>query len=186
MALHPTKTLLERQLVERLQSGDEAALSLLYDHYAANLHGAIRRIIRCDQTAEDVLQECFLKVWASINGYDAAKGSLFTWLLRIARNKAIDAARAPHYRWSLCSSGVKAAKHDPRNVCHSLKPEHVDVGGLARCLSPEHRIVVELLYFGGCTQAEAARELGIPLGTVKTRARNAIRALRMVYKAPPR
>ena len=167
----------EEVLVQRLLARDEQALRLLHDRYARNLLTVIRRLVRDESLAQDVLQEGLLKVWLSISSYDASRGRLFTWMVRVCCNQAIDALRSPRYRFhtrnkSLEESGARQA---PASV--TFNPEHIGVRELTLQLKPRQREVIDLIYFSGCTQAETAVQLGIPLATVKTRARAALLVL---------
>lgn len=167
----------EEVLVQRLLARDEQALRFLHDYYARNLRTVILRLVRDESLAQDVLQEGLLKVWLSIASYDANRGRLFTWMVRVCCNQAIDALRSPRYRFhnrnrSLEDSGVHRA---PASV--TFNPEHIGVRELTLRLKPRQREVIDLLYFNGCTQAETAEQLGIPLATVKTRARAALLVL---------
>lgn len=167
----------EQELVRRLQLRDQAAASLLYDSYAPALLGVITRIVRSEQAAEDVMQECFVKIWASVGSYDSTKGKLFTWLISIARHAAVDAVRSPHYRNSQHTLEVK----EDMSSCPPCSTDGMDAELLARSLRPEYREVIDLLYFGGYSHKQAAERLGLPLGTVKTRARKAILQLRALF-----
>ena len=89
----------EDTLVQRLLSRDERALRLLHDRYAKNLLLVIVRLVRDEALAQDVLQEGLLKVWLSIDRYDATRGRLFTWMVRVCCNQAIDAMRSPRNRF---------------------------------------------------------------------------------------
>ncbi|WP_409334019.1 RNA polymerase sigma factor, partial [Staphylococcus aureus] len=84
---------LEKELIRRLYARDEAAMSLFYKNYSKALYYTIWRIVRQDQLAEDLLQECMLKFWLAFPRYDPSKGKLFTWALNIGRNLAIDCLR---------------------------------------------------------------------------------------------
>ena len=84
----------EEELLNLLKNKDGNAFSYLYDNYSAALYGVILRILKQDEgAAEDILQDAFMKIWSKMAMYDASKGTLFTWMLNIARNSAIDALR---------------------------------------------------------------------------------------------
>lgn len=167
----------ETLLVKRLVARDELALRFLYERYADNLRAVIWRVVRDEALAQDVLQEGLLKVWSNIASYDASRGRLYTWLARLCCNCAIDALRSPrqqfyHRTRSLDTEGVQQAP-----AASSFRPEHIGVRELTWRLKPRQREVIDLLYFKGCTPTETAAELGIPVPTVKTRARAALRVL---------
>jgi RNA polymerase sigma factor (sigma-70 family) len=161
-------------------SKDKAALDYLYDHYSAALYGAIIRIVKKEEVAEEVLQDVFLKIWDRFANYDPAKGRLFTWMVNVARNQAIDKTRSKEI--------VKEQKtSDIENVVGRIErseytEQHIDGIGVAdilKILPEEQRFVVEHLYLKGYSQSELAEEFNIPLGTVKTRLRLAMQQLRM-------
>src|SRR3712207_4079549 len=80
----------EKELVRLLRQREKRGFTLLYDHYSSALYGIIRKIVRSEELAQDVLQDAFVKIWRGIDSYDASKGTLFTWILNVARNTAID------------------------------------------------------------------------------------------------
>lgn len=173
----PPVALDEEQLVQRLVARDEQALRLVYEQYAQSLLAVIQRLVRDEALAQDILQEGLLKVWFSIASYDADRGRLFTWMARVCSHQAIDALRSPrnsfHRRsWSL---QVDSAQRMPATA--TFHPEHIGLRELTDCLKPRQRELVDLLYFKGYTQVEAAQHLDIPLGTVKTRSRAALQVL---------
>ena len=167
----------EEDLVQRLRARDESALTLFYDRYASALFGVISRIVQDDYTAEDVLQEAMVKIWHSFPAYDAGKGRLFTWVLNISRNLAIDKIRSQQYRVGNRTQPLEdsAAVREPASP--TFRPEHIGLQEMTKKLNPDQQQVVDMLYFGGYTQSEVAEELNLPLGTVKTRSRAAIKVL---------
>ena len=170
----------EQVLVQRLLARDEQALRLLEVRYGGHLLSVIERVVRDRELAEDLLQEGLLKVWTSIASYDAEKGRLFTWMVRVCCNQAIDALRSPRHRFHKGTQSLEAAAAQQTPAPVSFNPEHIGVRELTQRLKPRQLEVIDLLYFGGCTQVEAAQELNIPLATVKTRARAALVALALL------
>ena len=174
---------MQDQLIERLKQQDRTALGPLYDAYSGALFGVILRIVQSRELAEQVLQDTFVKAWRNAASYDASKGRLFTWLLNIARNTAIDATRTAyfqHYRKT----------EDLDNLVHvsggeTVNPDHVGVREVVQRLDEKYRKLIDLVYFQGFTQEEAAQETGIPIGTIKTRLRYAIGELRKVFGSVP-
>jgi RNA polymerase sigma factor (sigma-70 family) len=175
----------ESLLIARLLARDEQALRLLHARYAKNLLAVVLRLVRDEALAQDVLQEAWLKVWLHIDSYDAERGRLFTWLARVCSNHAVDVLRSPRYRFHRQNQSLEGAGAARVPAPASFQPEHIGVRELAGQLKPRQREVIDLLYFGGCTQVEAAEELGIPLATVKTRARAAIQALAGLARSGP-
>ncbi|MBH8571355.1 RNA polymerase sigma factor [Hymenobacter sp. BT584] len=167
----------EQELVQRLLARDERALGQLYEQYARNLFTVILRVVQDEAMAQDVLQEGLLKVWLSIGSYEATRGRLFTWMVRVCCNQAIDALRSPRHRFHRRNPSLEAAGAHYSPAPTAFYPEHIGVRELIVQLKPRQREVMDLLYFGGCTQAETAEQLAIPLATVKTRARAALAVL---------
>lgn len=164
-----------------LRQRQEQSFGYLYDNYSGALLGVVGGIIPNEETARDVLQEVFVNIWRKIESYDPAKGRLFTWMMNIARNAAIDKIRSKSYQDSLKNHSI------PENADNSLPATgpQVDDVGLRKVLSKlkeEHRILVDLSYFQGYTHEEIAKSLNIPLGTVKTRIRSALIHLRTMIK----
>lgn len=169
-------------LVERLQHGDRAVMSDIYDRYADTLYGILAKIVRSEATAEDLLQETFVKVWLQKDRYDATKGSFFTWMLNIARNMAIDTLRSGAYKASMVNRSVDdivGMEHEPGE--DAVIPEHTDLRTIVATLGTEQRAIVDLMYFQGYTQTEISEEFDIPLGTVKSRLRLAMNTLRSYF-----
>lgn len=173
----------ESDLIKQLRAGDKSALSYLYDHYSAALYGIIFRIVKREEWAEEVLQDAFLKIWDRIDAYDESKGRLFTWMMNLTRNLAIDKTRSKEI--------TRAKKTDDLqefvNTIDKQEQTEMKVGQIGLlpvldALPPEQKFVVDYLYLKGYTQSEVAEEFGIPLGTVKTRLRLAMNALRMILK----
>lgn len=167
----------EQELVALLQQRQEKSFDYLYDNYSGALLGVVGGIISDQETARDVLQDVFVNIWRKIESYDPAKGRLFTWMMNIARNAAIDKIRSRNYQDSLKNYPI------PEDVDINLPATapQVDDVGLRKVLSQlkdEHRVLVDLSYFQGYTHEEIARVMNIPLGTVKTRIRSALIHLR--------
>ncbi len=171
-----TLTYTESELVEKLKAHDEQGFSYLYDHYSKALFGLIYGIIPHAETAEDVLQEVFLKIWQNIRSYDTSKGRLYTWMLNIARNGAIDRTRSKDFNKQ--SKTVDLSETVYNKESGKLSMDDVGLQKVLQQLPEDNRRLLQLAYFQGYTQEEIAGMLGIPLGTVKTRIRNTIIQLR--------
>ena len=172
-------SLSEEELVHALRHHEKVAVEALYDMYSSSLYGVISRIITDTAVAEDVLQETFVKIWHSFASYSTEKGRLFTWMVNIARNLAIDKLRSKDFKNQNKNQELEINVtfiDEQRNTVY--KPELLGVKELVQTLKPEQKLILELVYFKGYTHVEAADELGIPLGTIKTRLRMAIQELR--------
>jgi len=161
------------ELLHAVARGDEAALAATYDRYRLILFGLILRILSDRQEAEDCLQEVFLQVWRRAPDFDASRGRAFTWLVTIARSRALDRLRAAGSRLRLATE----AAQEPGDQVGDAAKEAIksEEGAIVRAalaeLPEEQRRALLLAYFEGLTQAEIAVRLGDPLGTVKTRMR---------------
>jgi RNA polymerase sigma-70 factor (ECF subfamily) len=175
-------TYTESELVLGLKARNEKHFGYLYDHYSPALYGVALKVVNDETVAGDVLQEIFLKIWRGIERYDTDKGRLFTWMVNIARNTAIDTLRSKAHKMGqkvaeLASSGLAS---DQLAIHPSV--DHLGLVKVVEQLSREQRVIIDLAYYKGCTQEEIAKILDIPLGTVKTRMRNAIIQLRNILK----
>lgn len=151
----------------------------MYDHYSGALFGVIARIVKQEVIAEEILQDVFIKIWDKIEGYDSSKGRLFTWMLNIARNQAIDKTRSKEISKEKKTSGIEnVVSRIDRDEYVEQIVEGIGVRDILKPLSEEQKFVVEKLYFEGYSQSEVAEEFNIPLGTVKTRLRLAMQLLR--------
>jgi RNA polymerase sigma-70 factor, ECF subfamily len=170
----------DEQLLERVGRADPGALAALYDRYRGMAFALATRITADPALAEDVLQEAFLGVWRNAARYSAARGSVRTWLLSIVHHRAVDALR----RRRPASELPDADMPPPSLVMPDVWPEvagRLDRAAIMRALeaiSPAQREALELAYYGGLTQQEIASRTGTPLGTVKSRVRLGLLALR--------
>lgn len=169
------------ELAARLAAGEVDALGLLYDRYGALAYSVALRVLGDSGRAEDVVQDCFLRVWQSAGQFDASRGSLRTWLLTLVRNRSIDYLRgrgAQQRQEQEIPLGVAASGpgSDPWQEV-ALGIERDAVREAVGSLPAEQRQTVELAYFGGYTQQEIAAMARVPLGTVKGRMRLALEKL---------
>jgi RNA polymerase sigma-70 factor (ECF subfamily) len=163
-------------LVRRVDSGDERALSDLYDRYAGLVYGTGVRYLADRETAEELVQDVFTSVWTNAGRFDPARASFATWLYRITRNRATDLVRRRKAR-------VRAVENEPHLEPGETDPSgahsrNFDVAAALSRLSPVHRELLVLAYFGGLSQREISERTNTPLGTVKSRTTAALRALR--------
>lgn len=172
----------QTQLVDSLQSGDENAFDSLYDAYSSALLGIIFRIVADPVDSENLLQDCFVKIWQNISRYDPEKGRLATWMFNIARNTAIDFKRSKYFNQKIKNQRVeKLVGEDMQQAVFLPLIDTLGLRQLVGKLTPVCREVIEWMYFEGFTQQEIAEHKGIPLGTVKSRTRLALKELRAYY-----
>lgn len=178
-----TKNYTEEELVALLKSKDARAYSLLYDNYSAALFGVVSKVVSAEEIAEDILQDVFVKIWKNIENYDASKGRLFTWMLNIARNASIDYSRSKQSKMDSKLQDLENSRYEvnKQNALQS-NTDFIGVKEQVAKLKEDYRVLIDMLYFEGYTQEDAAKELNIPLGTVKTRVRAAIVKLRETFK----
>ncbi len=170
---------LEKEIITLLQVSDKKAIALLYENYADALLGVIKKIISDNDTAQDILQESFVKVWRYSKKYDPNKAKLFTWLYRIAYNSAIDKVR------SLKNKTEKEVQIETSAVytitSGMLNEDVLDIKKHLSTLDEKYQIVINALFFEGMTQREASDDLDIPLGTIKSRLKIGLRELKKIY-----
>jgi RNA polymerase sigma-70 factor (ECF subfamily) len=166
-------------LIERVSARDERAVGELYDRHSRQLYNLILRILRDRGQAEDVLQEVFVALWTRVHTYEPSLGSPAAWLVRIARNRAIDRLRAAGTRTRT------AAALEPSSIEWTTPEDRASAGEQERAIASalealpvEQRSLIEDAYFLGLTHTELASRHGLPLGTVKTRIRSGLQMLR--------
>lgn len=172
----------EDKLVDALKIGSLSAFSYLYHRYSAALLGSIMRTVNQQETAEDLLQEVFIKIHQHIGRYDEKKGRLFTWMLNLARHAAIDQIRL------VATKGRKKSEdiHDCLPIIDAffnsgINTDLVGIKALLSNLNPNEQQILDLAYYKGFTHPEISELLNIPLGTVKTRIRSSIIKLRQFF-----
>jgi RNA polymerase sigma factor (sigma-70 family) len=172
----------EQELVSGLRNRCESRFKVLYQMYSPALMGIISRIVKCEDTAEEVLQDTFVKVWNSIDGYDSSRGRLFTWMAATARHRAIDQLRSRAYLNTEKNSDIEDFSfklEDKHQV--TINPDTIGLKQLTSNLCPSEKEILDLIYFQGYSHSETAEKLNIPLGTVKTKLRRAIGTLREFF-----
>ncbi|GLU56660.1 hypothetical protein Dfri01_61210 [Dyadobacter frigoris] len=170
----------EEELVVALKRNERAAFEFLYDHYSGALFNIICKTLRDEERAADVMQESFLKIWKNIASYNPEKGRLFTWILNIARNGAIDAARVEGRKPIMDDIENRSVQNEP-DVSGELSTTSSEIKSIVNMLRPERKILIDMAYFQGYTHEEISEELQIPLGTVKSRIRTALQELKQYF-----
>jgi RNA polymerase sigma-70 factor (ECF subfamily) len=182
---HRADELSDEQLMDQLAGQEEvgAALSALYDRYSRTVFGVGMKLLGDRSSAEELVQEVFLKVWRSSYTFDSSRGSFSTWLYRVTRNLASDSYRKRTRRVDLVSDkdpfilATRDSSPGPQEIVDdswlSWRMSRALEG-----LGAAHREVIELAYFQGLSQREISQRTGVPLGTVKTRTSSAMKRLR--------
>jgi RNA polymerase sigma-70 factor (ECF subfamily) len=173
----------QEELLPLIYKKDDKAFTIFYDTYAKSLLGVISAFLKDQEEAEDALQEAFIKIWKNIETYDESKGRLFTWIVTMARNTAIEKLGSKNN-----TTNIKNLTTD--NFVHLLdsygaKNTKIDTIGIqefVKKLKPKCIKMIDLLFFKGFSQQEASEELDIPLGTMKNQNRNCIQELRTLLQ----
>lgn len=171
----------EEALIQMLRNKEQRAISIIYEKYGEALMGVIFRLLGDQERSEEVLQETFLKIWKYGDSYDPDKSRLFTWMMTVARNTAYDASRKKAFR---DRKRIQPLENHVSIIEKANSVEtYTDAIGLQELidkLNTKYATIIDILYFQGYTQSEAAEELDIPLGTVKTRVRKAFQYLKQM------
>ena len=173
---------LDKDILRLLQERDQRAITLLYEYYSPALYNIILQLVRTEAIAEEVLQDAFLKIWEKVEQYDPKKGRLFTWMVRICRNMAIDTLRSSQFKKGSKTDSIPDSVYS--DEAFSQHPKETDPGlrKVVSKMDEQSRKIIDLLFFQDYSQSEASELLGIPLGTIKSRSRKAIQDLRVILK----
>ena len=172
----------DAELLRAVARGDESAFARVYDRYSPILLGLMLRILRSRAEAEDVLQEVFLQVWQRAHSFDAERGRAFTWLVTLARSRAIDRLRSVGSRERAAQRSAEDAPPESEPTewadAAAVRAERAEAVREALAELPEEqRQVLVLAYLEGMSQSEIAAAKNQPLGTVKTRTRTGLKRL---------
>ncbi|OGU37258.1 MAG: hypothetical protein A2068_01540 [Ignavibacteria bacterium GWB2_35_6b] len=171
----------EAELLGRIALGDQNSLEKIYDLYSGVIFSLVLRILKRKEDAEEVTQNIFMQIWEKANLFNYEKGTAYTWIINLARNKAIDRLRSKDYK-DHKEKLIELDKYDwwqeeKANITIDSLSDFDTIEYVKNALSQlpgEQKQVIEMAYFEGWTQAEIADKLNLPLGTVKTRARQAM------------
>ena len=170
------------ELMRAMARGDCDALGILAARYSGTLIAHAWRVLRDQSDAQEVAADVLWQVWRDSSAFSPARGAVATWLITLARNRAIDRLRVKRPYQSLNGHMVEGCAPDPATEIDQAQRARLVRAAIAR-LEPPERSVLELAYFSDLSHPEIARQLGIPLGTVKTRMRCAITKLRQTLAA---
>jgi RNA polymerase sigma-70 factor (ECF subfamily) len=166
-------------IVRKFQNKEVSAFEKLYGMYSENICGVINTIVHNPERAQEICQDVFVKIWDKADTYNSSKGRFFTWILNIARNAAIDEVRSKSYKEqkkNLSADYFVDILESGENL--QKKMDTIGLKKLLVNLKEKCIQIISLLYFQGYTQKEAAEELDIPIGTIKTRNRSCISKIR--------
>lgn len=170
------------QWIEAIVDRDERALTALYDATMSRVYGIVLRVVRRAALAEEVVEETYFQVWRQAARFDAARGRPLTWLLGMARSRAIDALRreARFQHESLDDDSVAALPGNQPAADELLDAarEHADLHRALMLLNTQPRQLVAMAFFKGLSHEEIASQTALPLGTVKSQIRRALMTLR--------
>jgi RNA polymerase sigma-70 factor (ECF subfamily) len=168
-------------LVRRLDDGDTDALRMLYERYGGIVFGMTHRLLGDRQAAEECTQDVFVSVWRTASSYDPRRARVSTWLLSIARNRAVDATRRRAARPVDPYEDVEPAELTPDTADLVAQADEASRVAAAMAELPDvQRETLSLAYFEGLSHSEIAERLGLPVGTVKGRIRLALDRLRAI------
>lgn len=174
----------DRDLVARMRAGDTKALARFYERWSRPVYALVLQVVRDPDDADDVVEDTFYQAWRQASRYEPARGAVSTWIVTIARSRALDRLRSrrrlreePLTPVVSLDELTDSAVRDPAAGAEESEVRE-RVAQALKALPPEQREVLELAYYGGLSQTEIAERTGQPLGTVKTRTRLAGQKLR--------
>jgi len=169
----------EMRLIARIRSGEQQAMSELYDRYAKVVYAVALRVLQDAAAAEDVLQDVFLQLWRNPDAFDASRGSLAAWLAVITRHRSIDRVRKRRPEVDIEECIITTGSDLRDETERALVVEKVR--GVLAEMNPDQRKALEMAFFEGLTHSEIAEKTGQPLGTIKTRIRSGLQQLRAKF-----
>lgn len=173
----------EEQLIVLLQERNENGFHYLYDHYSGALYGVILRIVQSKDYTEEIIQDVFVKIWNSIHQYDSSKGRFYTWMINIARNTAIDYLKSKSFQNELKNQSLPDFVYNSAELSTTNNSsDFIGFNNILESLETDKKELIDLAYYQGYTQNEISEKLKIPLGTVKTKMRNALMKLKDLLK----
>jgi RNA polymerase sigma factor (sigma-70 family) len=174
------------ELVNGLQTQCDVAYATLYNDYAPTLFGVAFKILNDKTIVEDLLQDIFVKIWKHVHTYDPEKGALFTWMLNITRNTCKDYLRSKQYKNQTLTVNDTLESIPSKYIPHTTNMSEVtlDAEIIRQKLESKYKEIIDLIYLDGYSHLEVSFILDIPLGTVKTRSRAALKRLRYIHPSP--
>lgn len=180
--LHIKTNYSEDELIALLREKSESGFHHLYDHYSGALYGVILRIVQSKEYTEEIIQDVFMKIWNSIHQYDSAKGRFYTWMINIARNTAIDYLKSKSFQNELKNQPLPDFVYENAELTTTNNSDFIGFNNVLKSLESDKQELIDLAYYQGYTQIEISEKLKMPLGTVKTKMRNALIKLKDLLK----
>ena len=166
-----------------MREKNETGFHHLYDHYSGALYGVIFRIVQSKEYTEEIIQDVFVKIWNSVHQYDSQKGRFYTWMINIARNTAIDYLKSKGFQNELKNQSIPDFVYNSTALSTSNNAsDFIGFNNVLESLETDKQELINMAYYQGYTQNEISEQLKIPLGTVKTKMRNALMKLRDLLK----
>jgi len=162
--------------MDQVRTGGQQAMAAVFDRYAGLVYSVALRVLKDAGQAEDVTQEIFFQLWRHPDGFSFSRGSLGTWLLVVARNRAIDQLRQRRPTEPVEDVAIASATNLQNEAERGILMQRVR--GILVDLPQEQQQSLQLAFFDGLSHSEIAERTGQPLGTVKTRIRSALNSLR--------
>jgi RNA polymerase sigma-70 factor (ECF subfamily) len=172
-------------LVHMVKAKSEKGFNMLYSNYHRALYGILLKYVRRTELADELLQDTFVKIWKHIDGFDPSRGTLYTWMLNVAQNLAIDYLRSSAHRRQSLYVNLDLASHSKnyksKITSNTNELEFNDFKNKALQLDSKYAEVIDMIFFYGWSHEQTAQLLRLPLGTVKTRARKGLGLLKILY-----
>ncbi len=172
-------------LVQMIKSKSERGFNTFYRNYHRALYGVLFKYVRRTEIADELLQDTFVKIWKHIDGFDPSRGSLYTWMLNVAQNLAIDYLRSAAHRKQSLNVDLDLASlsknYKSKITLNASEVEFNDFKNKALELDAKYAEVIDMIFFYGWSHEQTAQLLKLPLGTVKTRARKGLGLLKILY-----
>lgn len=171
----------DKSLIDRVLVREQQAMTEIFDRYAGLVYSVALRVLKDNGQAEDVTQEIFFQLWRSPDRFSATRGSLASWLLVVARNRAIDRLRQRKYGEPVDEMTVDSATNLENEAERSIMMQRVQ--SIMADLPSDQQKSLQMAFFEGLSHSEIAEKTGQPLGTIKTRIRSALASLRKRLEA---
>ena len=178
----PENTADPTALMERVQHGDRAAFSDLYDALAPQVFGTIKRVLRDPAMSEEVTQEVFVEIWTTAARFDASRAKVSTWAITMARRRAVDRVRREQSQRDRLAD-LQQQPTDTPDQPDAVVASTLDSAAVSTALEQlpdDQREVIQLAFIDGLAHGAIAEQLGLPLGTVKGRVRGGLKRLRSI------